>query len=430
MFCSQCGKKLREGMLFCPFCGAEIVIPEQDVSAAPEPAADAGAKPMDELAPESAAPDDVRAQRPAAAEQPNRNGPETVFPDLRLDIPPESVPEQSSATENDAGEKPEEMDGAPLFEDSAVIYDVEETPETEPVSRETEGIAADWRNAFDDWLTDIPEERSTPEAAVQPREAVKPPTHRPPEGETVPVRRTRGASTAGRHRRRGAASRSGSSAEARRPSASSLSGGASRDTVVPRKRGRDDDLFMDAAAPPPEAYDRYDETFYDEDAVAEEERPSFLVRHLRSMVGLMLLALLAVIMGLYAISGPGQTNLAKLNLAWRPEVYSRLGKESYNVGQFQLAGAYYERALTRAPDNYGYASSAAKCYLDGRNVEKATEMLKRCIALMPTAEDPYVYLLGLYPDPVNRPLEITQILQQGYQMTGSERLKESAAGGS
>ena len=29
MFCSQCGKRVLESMLFCPFCGAPIVIPEQ-----------------------------------------------------------------------------------------------------------------------------------------------------------------------------------------------------------------------------------------------------------------------------------------------------------------------------------------------------------------------------------------------------------------
>lgn len=30
MFCSQCGKKVNDTMLFCPFCGAALVLPEQD----------------------------------------------------------------------------------------------------------------------------------------------------------------------------------------------------------------------------------------------------------------------------------------------------------------------------------------------------------------------------------------------------------------
>ena len=40
MYCSHCGKKVNETMLFCPFCGDPIVIPEQDEEAsagAPEP---------------------------------------------------------------------------------------------------------------------------------------------------------------------------------------------------------------------------------------------------------------------------------------------------------------------------------------------------------------------------------------------------------
>lgn len=30
MYCSQCGKKVMENMLFCPFCGSPIVIPDQE----------------------------------------------------------------------------------------------------------------------------------------------------------------------------------------------------------------------------------------------------------------------------------------------------------------------------------------------------------------------------------------------------------------
>ncbi len=37
MFCSQCGKKVNDNMLFCPFCGAALVLPEQDTdNSAPE----------------------------------------------------------------------------------------------------------------------------------------------------------------------------------------------------------------------------------------------------------------------------------------------------------------------------------------------------------------------------------------------------------
>ena len=404
MFCSQCGKKLREGMLFCPFCGAEIVIPEQDGPDAP-PAA--------------------RAPEPEPVSPPPEEPLREPIPEVLDDRPA-----ATAAPGDDAAE--------PLFDDDSPIYDVEaarpapaeRTPDAAPVRRD-DGAPADWRNAFDDWLDDVPGTAS--DASMQaadlvcPEEPAKPLSHRSAAGEAVPVRR--GESDTRRSRRLGrrAAPRQ-DDGEAPRPGTASLSGGASRGTVVPRKRrDRNEDLFMDAAAPDVDAYDA-DEDDFDGTTEVFEEKPSFFFRHLRSMVGLMLLALLAFIIGVYAFSGPGQTNLAKLNLAWQPEVYSRLGKESYNVGQFQQAGAYYERALSRAPENYGYASSAAKCYLDAKNNDKATEMLKRCIALMPTAEDPYIYLLGLYTDPVTRPLEIVQLLQQGYQMTGSDRLKEAVQG--
>lgn len=37
MFCSQCGKKILDSMLFCPFCGAAIVIPDQDNTTVQQP---------------------------------------------------------------------------------------------------------------------------------------------------------------------------------------------------------------------------------------------------------------------------------------------------------------------------------------------------------------------------------------------------------
>ena len=55
MYCSQCGKKVMDTMLFCPFCGSPIVIPEQDEKTgtpAAENAAQA-AKPQPDVSRES-----------------------------------------------------------------------------------------------------------------------------------------------------------------------------------------------------------------------------------------------------------------------------------------------------------------------------------------------------------------------------------------
>ena len=61
-------------------------------------------------------------------------------------------------------------------------------------------------------------------------------------------------------------------------------------------------------------------------------------------------------------------------------------------------------------------------YEKSGNKEKETEMLKRCIEIAPNQLEPYIYLLNLYPDAAQRPWDITQLLQKGYQNTGDSRL--------
>ena len=61
-------------------------------------------------------------------------------------------------------------------------------------------------------------------------------------------------------------------------------------------------------------------------------------------------------------------------------------------------------------------------YLRGRDTDKAAAMLKRCAEISPMLLEPYIYLLNLYPDAAQRPWDITQLLQQGYQQTGDARL--------
>ena len=49
-------------------------------------------------------------------------------------------------------------------------------------------------------------------------------------------------------------------------------------------------------------------------------------------------------------------------------------------------------------------------------------MLKRCIQIRPDALEPYIYLLNLYPNAAERPWDVTQLLQKGYENTGDSRL--------
>ena len=359
MFCSQCGKKVRENMLFCLFCGAVIEIPDQgegtvadalpaEASPAPEPMSEPMVEPEDE---------------------------------------PEVEPEWEYR--EDAADEP--------------------LPEGEPAEKERPFTVADWRADEPEWMQDLPDEAEPP--APEPSvEKPAPPPHRPKLAAQHPPRVSGSALDLDVR-----------SSEARhygKAGPSPLNGGG---------------LFMEEkSAPKPrkrDAYDDYDDP-YDADEEDEgdvdsfeDDEPGFLLRHLRSVVGLLLFLILAVIVFVYVLSPKGQEALAKANLAWRSDVYSRLGASSYNSGQYDQAGLYYERALSRTPDSYAYASSAARCYLDAANTQKAAEMLKKCIALQPDALDPYIYLLDLYPNAISRPLEVTQLIEQGYQRTGSDRLK-------
>ena len=143
-------------------------------------------------------------------------------------------------------------------------------------------------------------------------------------------------------------------------------------------------------------------------------------------MGLTLFVILVAVVTIYAFSPAGQRLLAKQNLAWQTGIYAELGYESYQSGDYEQAGVYYERALVREPKSYSNAQSAARCYLDGGYTEKAAAMLKKCIEINPKAVEPYVYLRNLYPVAASRPWDVTQLLQGAYEATGDAQLKDLA----
>ena len=67
MYCSHCGKKVGDAMLFCPFCGEPIVIPEQDEE--PAAAQPKEAVPSGEAVPEApVVPEDKPIEKPSRDE--------------------------------------------------------------------------------------------------------------------------------------------------------------------------------------------------------------------------------------------------------------------------------------------------------------------------------------------------------------------------
>ena len=301
MYCSRCGKKVLETMRFCPFCGAEVIIPEQDE--------------------EKAAPD---IQPQAEKAEP--------------DIQPQA----------------------------------EKTSEPAPFSYSFEKLA---------------------------EEAAKTPVH-----SEKPVE----------------------APEAEAPETAPLS-----DLFMEGDKGGDEDDYDNF-----ERSRRSKEAFYndykDEDDEDEDEddddyeyEDGFFSRNWKGL--LVFILLLALVGGgvFFAMSDMGQEKLAQISYPLpfiRAEIYSKLGYEAYEDGDFAKAGGYYERALSRNPESFDAAQSAAKCYISSGDTARATEMLRKCVEIDPKSVEAYYSLMELYPDPITRPADISGILERGYAETGDARL--------
>ena len=382
MYCSHCGKKVNDTMLFCPFCGDPIVIPDQDDTKAAQAPDSAPAEPLGEP---------VEAAEANSAERPE----EAPAPAL-VDRPSREMGE-AEAELLDWSQSRKHYAPDDLWADSD-----ESTEAFSPLSFEEEPEQTqDWR-----------EEIARRKEAAAPEK--KPPDMSGLEGEPV---RLEGVAPKLEADIEGAKAVGGSREKPRK----------SASTLVPPKAMDPNDIFMDGGDGGYDDYDAYDDPGADGYAEAgfiyeDGAEGGFFMRHMRGFVGLALFIILLLMFVIYAFSRAGQQSLAKINLAWSIDTYSQLGYQSYQEQQYDQAGLYYERALQRDPSNYNYASSAAMAYVEAGNTDKAAAMLKRCAEINPTLLEPYIYLLNLYPDAAQRPWDITQLLWQGYERTGDARL--------
>lgn len=357
MYCGQCGKKVMENMLFCPFCGSPIVIPEQD---AHSQKASAPAEPVQENA---------AAEAQSAPERPVSLFDEFDFP---------------------AMETEKQTDGADVAEAFVPLnFDCEAEPEEEQLIKPAPA------EVVPEYIHDVANGADEKSAQARPTRRNAPELLRPENAQRRSV-----------------------------------------NTYIPMKELTPTDIFMDgldedddfddydgdAYDVPPSRSARYSDDEDDFD-FEEPERGGFFQRHIRGVVSLILLVMVAVICMIWAVSGKGQQTLAQVNLAWKAQAYADLGYSAYQQGSNLLAARYYEKALARQESNYEYAHSAMVAYYEANEIESAAAMLKKCIELSPDDPEPYMEMLILYPDAQNRPWEITELVRQGYQRTGNEALK-------
>ena len=398
MYCSHCGKKVNDTMLFCPFCGDPIVIPEQDEE---EPVAPVAAS-------------DPKPEAPIAVQEPEPE-PEPV---------PEPEPEPVHLEEPEPAPMPTPKPPREVGEAEAELLDWEST-RREYVA---DDVWDDRRSRETEAFAPLSFEQDEPEPAQDWREEIARKKEQAAPQKKVPELNGEGQELLHLD---GVAPKLEAGVEGAKPASDAREKkrkGKAPSTLVPPKAMDPNDIFMDGSGkrdyddfddfdtPSDKAFDGGDFAFEDAD------EGSFFMRHIRGIVGLALFVILLLMFVIFAFSKSGQKSLARLNLAWSTDAYSQLGYQSYQAERYDEAGLYYERALQREPDNYSFASSAAMAYVESGNREKAAEMLKRCAQINPQLLEPYIYLLNLYPDAADRPWDVTQLLQQGYQIIGDTRL--------
>jgi hypothetical protein len=155
----------------------------------------------------------------------------------------------------------------------------------------------------------------------------------------------------------------------------------------------------------------------------EAENQSFFMRHVRGIVGMILLVVTATIVLTWAFTPNAQLVLARLDLAWSPSAYANLGTDAYDAGNYADAGRYFEVALEKDADNVNYAIYAANSYIQNGETSRAAAVLKKLIALKPDNADYYVTLIGLYGGYANLPADAKALVDEGYTRTGDDRLK-------
>lgn len=397
MYCGQCGKKIMENMLFCPFCGSPVVIPEQD--------SEKREQPVLKEAPQTVQVAPARQQRPVSlfAQAEARQAAEAEAPAAQTAEEAQPEPRGEAEPGSEPGPEPE---AEPQLEPRA---DSEQEAFV-PLSFEVEA-APDQPDALEEQLS---HPGITPEFI---------PTEEPLAEETPRAEAQRRSSGPARPIQRNA------------PRELKRTGGARKQAFIPVKEVDLNNMFMD---------DLDDEDDYDEDDYDLEEAPprrrryvdddfsfeepehgSFAHRHIRGIVGLILLVILLAVFGFWVFSENGQRVLATANLAWKPQVYANLGYEAYQQNNDLQAARYYEQALERDSSNYEYAHSAMVAYYEANEIESAAAMLKKCIEMDPENPEPYHEMLILYPDASTRPWEIQELIKLGYQRTGDDSLNLS-----
>ncbi len=389
MFCTRCGKKVRQDMLFCPYCGSPVEPLEEEEAVQKEEAPVVGeGKPSSEPsvapeAPETAEPDPIEETPAASQEAPSRRA-------ERFEEPPradEGFASPSFRDTRDADPRIKDTGKGESTPSAAPERSFRFAERTEEPRRADEGFVP---------LSDLYPAHHEDEPRVQSLfeqwdedDKIAQPTEVRLDGHMPTLNRKADSSA----RQEG------------KPS-----------TYVPEKIDPSpDDLFLS------------DEEDYDSNPPGYdyEEKPtgSFFFRHIRGIVSLALMLILALILVVWLLSPGGQRVLARIGVSSNPEIYAQLGREAYDNGAYATAAVWYEKALAFDEKEYNYAYSAGVCYYEAKNSGKAEENFRKAIDLKPYDANAYIYIRLLYANSSSIPQSVIDLIQLGYMRTGSDQLR-------
>ena len=117
----------------------------------------------------------------------------------------------------------------------------------------------------------------------------------------------------------------------------------------------------------------------------------------------------------------GHAFRAGIGMGGSAETYVQLGDRYLKENSIKRAADAYYDALRLAPDNYDYALKVAKTQELIGNREKALSAYAKCIALTPSAPEPYRAVAALYRQ-MGETDQSINALKHGFDNTGDIEL--------
>ena len=186
---------------------------------------------------------------------------------------------------------------------------------------------------------------------------------------------------------------------------------ANVDTFIPKQRKRNpSDLFF-------EDIDLPDAVSY----AAEVEDERELTKRIKSGLALgLLLIVLGILCWLFFLPG-GHAFRAGIGMGATAQTYAQLGERYLSENSIKRAADAYYDALRLEPNNYDYALKVARTQELTGNREKALSAYAKCIALTPSAPEPYRAVAALYRQ-MGENEQAANALKVGFDNTGDIEL--------